>query len=162
MCNHSFCSHAKIRKCHHQISTNKVIIWMYTKKKEPLLCLIKEQYRNYDPIKDYLTDSDEGCYQKSLSRILKSRGFKDFNIFEIFSSFPRVEKYQNSMVFIGLYKNIPLPLIKKNMKDSFYENIDLFSLYGESFNKKKICLSLLSSEILNKSIEEDWINFYKI
>ena len=160
MCNHTFCNFAKLRKCHHQISSNKIIIWTYVKKlKSMKICLVKEKYRNYDPLKDYLKNIDEDCYIKALTRILKMYEFNNFIIEEIFSSQPKIAKYQDSMVFIGKFTNINLFQIKKKM-DGYFENINLFPLYIEPLKNKS--MTMCSIEMLNKSFEEDWINFYKI
>jgi acetolactate synthase regulatory subunit len=158
MCNHSFCNFAKLRKCHHQISSNKIIIWIYVGKNMKI-CLVKEKYRNYDPMKDYLKNIDEDCYEKALTRILKMYEFRNFDIHEIFSPQPKIAKYQNSMVFIGKLRNINLFQIKKKL-DGYFENINLFPLYREPLNGDN--MTMYSIELLNKSFDEDWINFYKI
>ena len=164
MCSHKFCSCVKLEIAKKNISSKKIFIWIYSRtRKNTYICFIKERFREYDPLSGSLQPQDECCYQKFLIRVMnKFHLIVNYQTFEnIFSVKPRV--YGTSLVFIGKYENIPRTIIKNKIKkeDGLYEDFELFNLCGEEFskfNRKRNTLTFLSKYILDKSLEENWLN----
>lgn len=167
------CSSLKTSILRENISLKKVYVWIYTFHKKELVGLfVKEKFRNYELINGYIHPSDNDCYEITLRRILNENHIhvdhEQFRKIFYFTGVPIIKKHLDSMIVIGIYKNIQINAIKKNIKNTFgiLENATFFNLHGENvaYSQKRFSneLSITSKNIINKSIDEDWINIYKI
>lgn len=180
MCNHRECSNIRVAILRENFTkeTIRVRLWLYSFYNKKIVgCFIKEKFRNYELISGFIKDihSSETCYERELYRILNENGI-DMGISTgmplhqlkemfYFSGYPIVKKYLDSVIFIGIYKNVPIRNIKKNIRESvgILENFDFFDLFGchtSKFNRGE--LSITSKNISSMSIDEDWLNVHKI
>lgn len=170
MCNHYFCASIKVSISREKLTFKKIYLWLYTFYNYKIhFCVIKEKFRNYELIGGNIKDIDEECYEKALIRILREHSI-DLDLQKIreifyFLGVPIIRNHNGVPVFIGIYKNININLTKKKIKDScnIFEDFEISNLHGEFRSSfKKRYLSHITKNILDRSIDEDWINSYKI
>ena len=162
MCSHNFCSSINLKFILNSITSKKIIVWIYTRYRFSLaICLTRDNFQNYNPLVGYITDKK--CYILILHKILKDYGV-GVHIDEIKSIFKDSIFYNGKPIFIGFISRLPVNKIKKNLKSTLDIEFNLFNLHGKNTSSKydKNSMNFLSMEILNRSIEEDWINKYKI
>lgn len=163
MCYHSFCSQLKFKRIKGEI-TNKIIIWIYTKRKEiPMVCFFKEMFGNYKAITGVVRDIDGGCYEKFMFRVLSQyKIIQDYEHFRIVFNMedPVIKYYGKIPVFLGFFHPLSKKLVQKNL--CVYEKMELFNLYGECPTDKykrnaKATLDINTGTILQFSIDNDWL-----